>query len=153
VRPGETIVAADDRRVRDALRAAMIARIATVTAGGWPLVMPLYFVVIDGRIYMNNAATSPTVKNIERDPRALVLLQMHEGEVIRLRGEARYLRDEETRRRVTRASLFKYVLRPRALLFMLRNLGRVSMRGRYVGERGDTGMIEVTPASYSVGPH
>jgi uncharacterized pyridoxamine 5'-phosphate oxidase family protein len=153
VTPGETVVAADDRRVRAALRRAMIARIATVTAGGWPLVMPLYFVVIDGRIYMNNAATSPTVKNIERVPRALLVLQLREGEVIRVRGEACYRRDDEINRRVTRASLFKYVLRPRALLFMLRNLGRLEMRGRYVGERGDTGMIEVTPGSYSVAPH
>lgn len=150
--PGETAVAADDRRVRDALRRAMIARIATVTAGGWPLVMPLYFVVLDGRIYMNNAATSPTVKNIERHGRALVVLQLREGEVVRVRGAARYLRDADTARRVTRATLPKYVLRPRALWFMLRNIRRVSMRGRYVSERGDTGMIEIAPDSYSIGP-
>ena len=71
---GETTVSATDRRVREALRRAMIGRIATVTPGGWPLIMPLYFVVLDGRIYMNNAATSPTVKNIERHGRALVVL-------------------------------------------------------------------------------
>ena len=150
--PGETSVAASDPRVREALRRAMIARIATVTPGGWPLIMPLYFVVIDGRVYMNNAATSPTVKNIAAHSRVLVVLELPEGEVVRVRGTARYLRDETTMRRVTRASLPKYVLRPRALLFMLRNLRRVSMRGRYVGERTETGMIELTPESYSVGP-
>ena len=148
---GETTVSATDRRVREALRRAMIGRIATVTPGGWPLIMPLYFVVLDGRIYMNNAATSPTVKNIERHGRALVVLQLREGEVVRVRGAARYLRDADTVRRVTRATLPKYVLRPRALWFMLRNIRRVSMRGRYVSERPDTGMIEVAPDSYSVG--
>jgi hypothetical protein len=55
-------------------------------------------------------------------------------------------------RQVTRASLPKYVPRPRALWFWLRNLTRVSTRSQYTRERTDTGMIEVTPASYAVGP-
>jgi len=152
VTAGERVVDAGDRRVREALRRTMTARIATVTPGGWPLIMPLYFVVLDGRIYMNNAATSPTVKNIAAHARALVVIEARDGAIVRVRGTARYLRDETTRRRVTRASLPKYVLRPRALWFMLRNIRRVSMRSRYVGERPDTGMIEVTPESYSVGP-
>lgn len=149
---GETAVGPDDRRVGDALRRAMIGRITTVTPGGWPLVMPLYFVVLDGRIYMNNAATSPTVKNIAAHPRALVVLQWRQGEVVRVRGTARYLTDETTSRRVVRATLPKYVLRHRALLFWLRNVRHFSMRGRYVGERSATGMIEVTPESYSIAP-
>jgi nitroimidazol reductase NimA-like FMN-containing flavoprotein (pyridoxamine 5'-phosphate oxidase superfamily) len=143
---------ADDARVRDALRRAMIARIATVTASGGPLIMPLYFVVLDGRIYMNNAATSPTVRNIAAHPHVLVLFQVRDGEVVRVRGTARYLRDAATMRRVTRASLPKYLLRPRALWFMLRNLSRVSTRSQYTRERTDTGMIEVTPESYAVAP-
>ena len=147
---GETAATAGDPRVRDALRRATIARIATVSRGGWPLIMPLYFVVLDGCIYMNNAATSPTVKNIAAHPRVLVVLRTRTGEVVRVRGTARFLRDETTPRRVTRAIAAKYVLRPRALWFWLRNIGRMSMRFRYVGERRDTGMIEVTPESYSV---
>lgn len=143
---------AGDTRVRDALRRAMIARIATVSASGGPLIMPLYFVVLDGRIYMNNAATSPTVRNIAAHPHVLVLLEGRGGEVVRVRGTARYLRDAATMRRVTRASLPKYVLRPRALWFWLRHLSRMSTRSQYTRERADTGMIEVTPESYAVGP-
>ncbi|MBI5288439.1 MAG: pyridoxamine 5'-phosphate oxidase family protein [Chloroflexi bacterium] len=141
-----------DVRVRDALRRAMIARIATVSAGGWPLIMPLYFVVLDGRIYMNNAATSPTVRNIAVNPGVLVLLQVREGEVVRVRGTAQYLRDAVTMKRVTRASIPKYMLRPRALWFWLRNLTRIGTRSQYTRERPDTGMIEVTPESYAVDP-
>lgn len=33
--------------------------------------MPLYFVTLDGRIYLNNAATSPTVRNIAAHPNVL----------------------------------------------------------------------------------
>lgn len=69
-----------------------------------------------------------------------------------MRGTARYLRDAATMRRVTRASLPKYVLRPRALWFFLRNLSRVSTRSQYTRERTDTGMIEMAPESYTVGP-
>jgi nitroimidazol reductase NimA-like FMN-containing flavoprotein (pyridoxamine 5'-phosphate oxidase superfamily) len=141
----------DDTRVCDALRRAMIARIATVTASGGPLIMPLYFVMLDGRIYMNNAATSPTVRNIATHSQVLVLFQVRDGEVVRVRGTARYLQDAATMRRVTRASVPKYVLRPRALWFFLRNLSRVSTRSQYTRERTDTGMIEVTPESYAVG--
>jgi uncharacterized pyridoxamine 5'-phosphate oxidase family protein len=150
--PAAAGATAGDARVRDALRRAMIARIATVSASGGPLIMPLYFVVLDGRIYMNNAATSPTVRNIEAHPNVLVLFQVRDGEVVRVRGTACYLRDAATARRVTRASLPKYVFRPRALWFWLRNLSRMSARSQYTHERTDTGMIEVTPESYVVGP-
>ena len=147
-----TVVAATagDPRVRRVLRTATIARIVTVTASGAPLIMPLYFVLLDGRIYMNNAATSPTVRNIARRPQVLVLFQVRDGELMRVRGTARYLRDSATVRRVTRASIPKYVLRPRALWFILRNPSRLWMRSQYTRERTDTGMIEVTPESYAV---
>jgi hypothetical protein len=85
-------------------------------------------------------------------PHVRVLFQVRDGEVMRARGTARYLRDAATMRRVTRASLPKYVLRPRALWFFLRNLSRVSTRSQYTRERTDTGMIEVAPESYTVGP-
>jgi len=150
--PSAATATAADSPVRGALRSAMIARIATVSPGGGPLIMPLYVMVLDGRIYMNNAATSPTAHNIVVHPQVLVLLQARDGGVVRVRGTARYLRDEATRRRVTRASLPKYVLRPRALWFWLRNLPRMSTRSQYTRERPDTGMIEVTPESYAVGP-
>ncbi len=149
--PAAAPVTAGDVRVRNALRRAMIARIATVSASGGPLIMPLYFVVLDGRMYMNNAATSPTVRNIAAHPQVLVLLQCRDGEVVRVRGTARYLRDASTMRRVTRASLPKYVLRPRALWFWLRNLSRMRARSQYTRERPETGMIEVTAESYAVG--
>ncbi len=147
---GPAVAATDDPPVRHALCSTMIARIVTVSGTGAPLIMPLYFVLLDGRIYMNNAATSPTVRNIAAHAGVLVLLEARGGELVRVRGTARFLRDATTRRRVTRAMLPKYFLRPRALMFWLRNLSRMSTRSQYTRERGDTGMIEVTPESYTV---
>lgn len=143
---------ADDARVRDVLRRAMIARIVTVSASGRPLIMPLYFVWLDGRIYLNNAATSPTVRNVAVHPHVLVLFQTRDGELVRVRGTARYLRDSAITRRVTRALVPKYVLRPRALWFWVRNLSRLSTRSQYTRERSGSGMIEVAPESYAVTP-
>jgi nitroimidazol reductase NimA-like FMN-containing flavoprotein (pyridoxamine 5'-phosphate oxidase superfamily) len=144
-----TRVSADDRRVHDALRRCMIARIATVSAEMEPLIMPLYFVAVEGRVYMNNSTTSPTVRNVEAHPRVLVLLTGRQGELIEMRGTARYVRDEATMRRVVRAALPKYVLRPRALWSWIRHLSRLPMRSRYVRERS-SGSIEITPESYAI---
>jgi len=146
----EAAAIADYQRISEVLRKAMIARVVTVSAELKPLIMPLYFVVIDGRIYMNNSATSPTVRNIAAHPHVLVLFQIRDGEVVRLRGTARYLHDTATIRKVVRATLPKYVLRPRALWLWIRHLSRIPTRSQYIRERSGSGMIEVTPESYTV---
>ena len=145
-------VTAADPRVRYVLRKAMIARVVTVSPSGRPMIMPLWFVVLNGRIYMNNAATSPTVRNIEADPHVLLMFEGVDGEVVRMRGTARYVRGAAMLRRVVRASLPKYYLSPHAVRLTLRDLPRVPTMLRYYRERTDAGMIEVTPESYSVGP-
>jgi general stress protein 26 len=144
-------VTADDARVRDALRRSLIARIATVTPSGGPLIMPLYFVVLDGRIYMNNAATSPTVKNIAVHPQALVLFAGRDGAVVRVRGAARFVHDAALMKRVVRASVPKYFFPPRALWLWISRPSRLRARSTYTSERTDTGLIEVTPEWFAVG--
>jgi hypothetical protein len=72
--------------------------------------------------------------------------------VVRVRGTARYLLDAATTRRVERAAFVKYYLRPRALWQLLRTLRRLPTLRRYHEERTDSGMIEVAPESYAVGP-
>ncbi len=52
---------------------------------GYPHLMPLWFVVRDGRIWAWTYASSQKVKNLERDPRAT--LQIEDGtEYAELRG-------------------------------------------------------------------
>ena len=142
-------VPGDDRRVRDALRSAAIARIATVSRNGTPLIMPLFFAVVDGRIYMNNAETSPTVRNIASNTRVLLLIEGRDGETVRVRGTALYLRRSPVTSRVVRAMFRKYYLRPQELWSTLRNITRMGVVLRYRRER-TAGMIEVTPEEYSV---
>jgi general stress protein 26 len=51
---------------------------ATNGGGGWPHLMPLWYVVRDGEIWAWTYAKSQKVKNLQRDPRAT--LQIEAGE-------------------------------------------------------------------------
>ena len=50
---------------------------ATNGVGGWPHLMPLWYVVRDGEIWSWTYARSQKVRNLERDPRAT--LQIEDG--------------------------------------------------------------------------
>ena len=63
----------NDAEVQRFLAASMIVRIATISERGTPQIMPLFFVCLDGKLYMNNATTSPTVRNINVRPRVVLL--------------------------------------------------------------------------------
>lgn len=45
---------------------------------GWPHSMPMWFVVRDGEVWMWTYRTSQKVKNVERDPRATLLVETGE---------------------------------------------------------------------------
>jgi len=133
--------------VRAAVR-ARIARIVTISKAGLPQIMPLWFIERRGRLYMTNAVTSPTVRNIASNPGVLVLLEAPGGALLELRGVARYLTGKDALAPVVRASIGKYYLAPRVLWLYLRNLRRISTMLQYYRERSDSGVIEVTPESF-----
>ena len=67
---------------------------------GWPHSMPLWFTVRDGEIWIWTFAKSQKVKNLERDPRATLLVEAGD-EYTELRGvmieaEAEIIRDPDT---------------------------------------------------------
>ena len=75
-------------------------RIAIVTSNGhrgWPHSMPLWYVVRDGELWSWTYAKSQKVKNLERDPRATVLIETgHEYTELRgiqIEAEAELIRD------------------------------------------------------------
>ncbi len=66
---------------------------------GWPHSMPMWFTVRDGEIWVWTYAKTQKVKNLERDPRATLLVETGE-EYLELRGvmieaEAEIIRDPE----------------------------------------------------------
>ena len=46
---------------------------ATIGRDGWPHLMPLWYVVRDGALWVWTYAASQKVRNLERDPRATLL--------------------------------------------------------------------------------
>jgi PPOX class probable F420-dependent enzyme len=52
-----------------------VAVVATLGPRGWPHVMPMWYVPRAGRIWVWTYAKSQKVRNLERDPRATVLVE------------------------------------------------------------------------------
>ena len=140
----------DDAEVQQFLASSMIARVATISARGTPQLMPLYFVRLDGKLYMNNATTSPTVRNIAANPRVVLLFEADRGRrrdrCLRIRGAATFRQDAAIMRRVSLRAALKYQFSLPALLSTLRNARKLSVMKRYRAERS-SGMIEVVPES------
>jgi PPOX class probable F420-dependent enzyme len=67
------------------LRDRRTARVATVGPDGTPHVIPLWFVWVDGALYVNTTRGNRSVRNLEHDPRASV--SVDDGELYdELRG-------------------------------------------------------------------
>jgi len=66
---------------------------------GWPHSMPMWFTVRDGDIWIWTYAKSQKVKNLERDPRATLLVEAgHEYQELRgiqIEAEAEIIRDTD----------------------------------------------------------
>ena len=89
-----------EEELRELLDSERIAVVSTNGPRGWPHSMPLWFVPRDGEVWIWTYAKSQKVRNLERDPRATVLIETGR-EYGELRGamieaEARLHRDFET---------------------------------------------------------
>src|SRR4051794_41670606 len=64
-----------DEELRELLDEERIAVVSSLGPRGWPHSMPLWFVPRDGVIWIWTYAKSQKVRNLERDPRATVLVE------------------------------------------------------------------------------
>jgi PPOX class probable F420-dependent enzyme len=64
-----------DGELRQLLDEERIAVVSSLGPRGWPHSMPLWFVPRDGTIWIWTYAKSQKVRNLERDPRATVLVE------------------------------------------------------------------------------
>ncbi len=81
------------------LEAERIVIVSSLGPRGWPHSMPMWFLVRDGEIWIWTYAKSQKVRNLERDPRATLLVETG-SEYTELRGiqieaEAELIRDTE----------------------------------------------------------
>jgi PPOX class probable F420-dependent enzyme len=85
---------------RGLIESERIVVVSTLGPRGWPHSMPLWYVPRDGEIWIYTYAKSQKVRNLERDPRATLLLETgHEyGELrgVEIEAEAEIHRDSKT---------------------------------------------------------
>jgi PPOX class probable F420-dependent enzyme len=78
--------------------------LTTVKADGWPVTLPVWFVVVDRTICMTTPSRAKKVRRIRRDPRATFLvesgLRWAELRAVHLSGHVEEIDDEATQRRV-----------------------------------------------------
>ena len=84
----------DQRGLIDGERVVVVS---TLGPRGWPHLMPLWYVPRDGEVWTWTYAKSQKVRNLERDPRATLLLEtgVEYGELrgVQIEAEAELIRD------------------------------------------------------------
>jgi PPOX class probable F420-dependent enzyme len=86
-----------DEEQRELIATERIVVVASLGSRGWPHVMPLWYVPRDGAVWIWTYAKSQKVRNLERDPRATLLIETgHEYAELRgvqIEAEAELIRD------------------------------------------------------------
>jgi PPOX class probable F420-dependent enzyme len=84
---------------RDLLESERVVVVSSLGPRGWPHSMPMWFTLRDDEIWVWTYAKSQKVRNLERDPRATLLVEAG-AEYVELRGvqieaEAELIRDTD----------------------------------------------------------
>ena len=89
-----------DEELASFLGAQRVMSVCTLGADGWPHVTALWYVMHDAEPWIYTYAKSQKVRNLERDPRATLLVedgeQYHELRGVMLKARATILRDFDT---------------------------------------------------------
>jgi PPOX class probable F420-dependent enzyme len=85
--------------VDELLDSERIVVVSSIGPRGWPHSMPMWYVVRDGELWVWTYAKSQKAKNLERDPRATLLVQTgyeySELRGIQIEAQAELIRDQE----------------------------------------------------------
>ena len=86
-----------DRERDELLATERVVAISSYGPRGWPHMMPLWYVLRDGDVWVWTYAKSQKVRNLERDPRATLLIEtgFEYGELrgVMIEAEAELIRD------------------------------------------------------------
>jgi PPOX class probable F420-dependent enzyme len=82
---------------RELIETERVVVVSSLGPRGWPHVMPLWYVPRDGEIWIWTYAKSQKVRNLERDPRATLLIETGFAYVelrgVQIEAEAEIIRD------------------------------------------------------------
>ncbi len=142
----------DDPAVRDILSRSMVARIATLSRNGRPSITPIYFVFVNGQIWLGTSAWTLAARDAKADPRVSVLFNVernpNDRRVLRITGRAGVRTDPQMQRSYNLRIVFKSSLTPGGIRNNLAHLQLLPLMHRYhaqSAEKGKACVIVVTP--------
>jgi PPOX class probable F420-dependent enzyme len=101
-----------DDEQRQLLESERVVVVSSIGVRGWPHSMPLWYLLRGGEIWIYTYAKSQKVKNLERDPRATLLVETghayHELRGVEIESEAEIHRDHELVFEVARELTSRY---------------------------------------------
>jgi PPOX class probable F420-dependent enzyme len=101
-----------DAEQRGLLESERVVIVSSIGTRGWPHSMPLWYVLRDDEIWIYTYAKSQKVRNLERDPRATLLIETgHEYSELRgvqIEAEAEIHRDLELVYEVAKELTLRY---------------------------------------------
>jgi PPOX class probable F420-dependent enzyme len=84
---------------RELIESGRIVVVSSLGPRGWPHVMPLWYVPREGEVWVWTYAKSQKVRNLERDPRATLLIETgteyNELRGVQIEAEAELIRDTD----------------------------------------------------------
>ena len=102
----------DEAEIRDFLNFSHTGILATLRASGAPAIVPLWFVVIDGDVYLRTLRSSAKAKHMLSDPRVSFLVESgkawSELKAVVLHGEVEEIDSPEMTARIDDALAAKY---------------------------------------------
>jgi PPOX class probable F420-dependent enzyme len=97
-RRDEIVLSPDEQR--ELLESERVVVVSTIGPRGWPHSMPVWYVLRDGEVWIYTYAKSQKVRNLERDPRATLVVETGReyGELrgVMIEAEAEVHRDVDT---------------------------------------------------------
>ncbi len=143
---------ADDPAVLDVMRRSMVARIATLSRNGRPSINPLYFVYLNGRIWLGTSDWTLAARNVQTDPRVSILFEVEQDRsphrVLRISGRASVRTERKVQRSYDLRVARKYLLTPGGIRNALAHMRQLPPMHNYhaqSAEKGQSCVIEVTP--------
>ncbi len=142
----------DDPVAFGILKRCMVARIATLSHNGRPSINPLYFIYLDGLIWLGTPDWTLAVRNIEADPRVSLLFgieqDLHDQRVLHINGRASVRSDRQAQQSYNMRVARKYILTVDGIRNWLSHPRQHWLRHFYTAQSARKGhfcVIEVIP--------
>ena len=135
-----------DRSTRAILASSMVARVATLSPEGAPLLTPLWFVAMSGKLWFVTHRPSLVVRNLEALSRVSLLFEENIAQLprlLRITGQATVHQRGPSASHLLRLA-FKYHLSPRAVWHEVRHVDRWRLRSA-LHSQGSPVVVEVAP--------